>query len=242
MKMKSVKSKNFTLIELLVVIAIIAILAGMLLPALNNAREKGRPASCKNHLKTFGTGALMYVDDNNGWIMSASMPYYDSGSGWKDADYWSFMGGSAYTKLAHIYFNPYLPRPSGQWDIRHLGAANFNFHCPSMNVQTTSRSYAMNENFNARNNAALKPDGMKKAGHVRYPSSLVHITEGYTWFTISRWNNLTGATDKSSSEYSKTAMAFRHTGYANVLYIDGHVGAVKMGNYSGNDIMWDKNQ
>ena len=87
-KMRS-KSKNFTLIELLVVIAIIAILAGMLLPALNNAREQGRSASCKNHLKTFGTGALMYIDDNDGWIMSASMPYYDSGSGWKDADYWS---------------------------------------------------------------------------------------------------------------------------------------------------------
>ena len=76
--MGTYRREGFTLIELLVVISVVALLMGLLLPALGRAREQAKFTACKANLKSYGVMAFMYIDDNGGKMPNAWSSFYSS--------------------------------------------------------------------------------------------------------------------------------------------------------------------
>ena len=115
------RSFGFTLIELLVVIAVIAVLAGILLPVLARAKQKGSQITCLSNLKQIGVATQMYADDHEdslpGPVLAGATPNYDKNASWQFifyvATYLGLPEPSSQMQVAKIFICPAFRRASG---------------------------------------------------------------------------------------------------------------------------------
>lgn len=204
---------SFTLIELLVVIAIIAIVAAMLLPALNQAREKARQAVCMNNLKQIGNALTIYSDDYSDWFLPARIPVANFWNGNVSPRPWFELLGK---------YGPYSPCDyrikCGDGPYIAYGA---NMRCPSERRNFSYSTYAINERLVGM--CTLVPPYPEDSPNYSYRK-----TPTMRQPDIAVWVVDNGSIDNYGVNYTipDSYIAFRHSDFVNVLYVDGHVGTV----------------
>ncbi|MGE4563558.1 MAG: DUF1559 domain-containing protein [Victivallaceae bacterium] len=233
------KKNTFTLIELLVVIAIIAILASMVLPALNKARESAHNTTCRNNLKQIGMGNLGYSTDNTDFLP----PCYDGG------------GTRAYTPSKDVFY-AILPQLgiTNRFSTNALLKNFKTFLCPSApnpggymtynNIRSTYGCNATNP-WNAAGTSAI-PYGYTSASTARFSSKLGSIKKPTVSFGMAdgRLNISSSADGRGylalSGQGGLTAdspevVIRRHQNGFNIMFLDFHVTNYKPGSTVSTD-------